>query len=286
MKLVGLVYNKEELDVLKDKLDCVMIEIDGLSNPKYSNYDSIDLILTANEYNLTPILKINKMVHPKEVEFVKNEVVKYLDYNCLFYITDLGVLNIFKKLNVINRVIYDPITMICNSLDAKNYQDLGCDSIGISNEITLEDLNTIINKSNVKAFYQVFGYRLMFHSKRSLVSLYEEKIASNFIKDDLWLIEATRNDRYPLVENEHGTLIYRSGITSLIREIKNLNITYAFIDHFRLDNSLYNEVINIYHDYLNGNINLDLAKGKLELLNLNYSDGFSYKDSVYQKEEF
>ena len=44
--------------------------------------------------------------------------------------------------------------------------------------------------------------------------------------------------------------------------------------------------LNEDYDYLNDNINLNLAKEKLELLNLSYSDGFSYKDSVYQKEEF
>ena len=136
MKLVGLVYSIEELDNLKDKLDCVMIEVNGLSNPKFSNYDSFAMINKVNEYNLIPILKINKMVHPNEIDYVKSKLLKYINYNCLFYVTDLGVLNILKNFNVINRVIYDPITMICNSLDAKNYYDLGVNSIGISNEIS------------------------------------------------------------------------------------------------------------------------------------------------------
>ena len=76
MKLVGLVYSIEELDNLKDKLDCVMIEVNGLSNPKFSNYDSFAMINKVNEYNLIPILKINKMVHPNEIDYVKITVVK------------------------------------------------------------------------------------------------------------------------------------------------------------------------------------------------------------------
>ena len=126
----------------------------------------------------------------------------------------------------------------------------------------------------------------MFHSKRNLLSLYEEKIQTKFSKDNLWIEEATRNDLYPIVENEQGTLIYRSGITSLIKEIKKLNIEYAYFDHFRIDSTTYLEVISIYKEYLDNKIDLTLAKEKLELFNLKFSDGFSYKDSVYQKEEF
>lgn len=286
MKLVGLLYQLEELDNLKDKLDCVMIEVDYLSNPKFSNYNHIDMIKKSLQYNIKPILKFNRMIHPKEIDIVKNIINEYINYDCLFYITDLGLLNLFKKLNLVNKVIYDPITMICNSLDAKNYSDFGVESIGVSNEITLEDLNLIINKTNVNTFYQVFGYRLMLHSRRYLVSLYEEKINHKFDKKNMVLEESTRNDIYPIVENEQGTLIYRSGIISLIKEIKDMKIEYAYFDHFNINNDTYNEIINIYYDYLNDNIDLSLAKQKLELLNLNFSDGFSYKDSVYQKEEF
>lgn len=286
MKLVGLIYQEEELDILKDKLDAVMIEVDYLSNPMFKKYDSKKIIEKTLSYNLIPILKFNKMIHPNEITIVKNMINDYLNYNCLYYITDLGLLNIFKELNLINKVIYDPITMICNSLDAKNYYDFGVCSVGISNEITIEDLNLIINKTNVKAFYQVFGYRLMLHSKRMLVSLYEEKINKKFNKDNMVLVESTRSDIYPIVENDQGTLIYRSGIISLIKELKNMNLEFAYIDHFRIDDKTYIEVVNIYSNYLNDKIELTLAKEQLELLNLNYSDGFSYKDSVYQKEEF
>ena len=286
MKLVGLIYNEQELNNLKDKLDAVMVEVEYLSNPYYAKYNSKDLIVKASKLNLTPILKVNRMVHPFELEHIKQIISEYLDYNCLFYVTDLGLVQYFKELNYLNRVIYDPITMICNSLDAKNYYNFGFDSIGLSSEITLEDLNLIINRADIKAFYQVFGYRLMFHSKRNLLSLYEEKIETKFSKDNLWIEEATRNDLYPIVENEQGTLIYRSGITSLIKEIKKLNIEYAYFDHFRIDSTTYLEVISIYKEYLDNKIDLTLAKEKLELFNLKFSDGFSYKDSVYQKEEF
>lgn len=286
MKLVGLIYLEAEIDILKDKLDAVMIEMDYLSNPRFSNYETVNIIEKCLKYNLIPILKMNRMVHPFEISNVETIINSYIKYNCLFYVTDLGLVNIFRKLGIISRVIYDPITMICNSLDAKNYYNMGFNSLGLSSEITLEDLKLIIEKANIKVFYQIFGYRLMFHSKRSLISLYSQKIASNINNDNLWIEEATRNDLYPIEENEQGTLIYRSGVTSLIKEIKNLNIEYAYIDHFRLNTDVYIEVVNIYNSYLNNDIELSLAKEKLELLNLNYSDGFSYKDSVYQKEEF
>ena len=74
MKLVGLIYQEEELDILKDKLDAVMIEVDYLSNPMFKKYDSKKIIEKTLSYNLIPILKFNKMIHPNEITIVKNMI--------------------------------------------------------------------------------------------------------------------------------------------------------------------------------------------------------------------
>jgi hypothetical protein len=45
-------------------------------------------------------------------------------------------------------------------------------------------------------------------------------------------------------------------------------------------------VLKIYNKYINNEINLDDALSLISSLDLNIEDGFTYKDSVYQKEEF
>lgn len=286
MNLTASIYSIEELNNIKDYVSSVMIEHEFLSNPYHFKSSCIDLINESLKYNLVTILKVNRMVHPSDLDEIKKLLSEFISYNILFYVTDLGVAKILKDMNVINRVIYDPMTMICNSLDAKEYLDYGFNSVGLSLEIKIDDVKTISDKVANKIFYQVFGYHLMFHSKRSLVTLYGEKINKEINLSNMNLKEATRNDMYPIVQNEQGTLIYRSYLISLIKHIKELNIKYAYFEHFRIDNEVYLEIIKIYNDYIMNKETLINSIQKLEILNLNIKDGFTYQDSVYQKEEF
>ena len=86
MKLVGLIYLEAEIDILKDKLDAVMIEMDYLSNPRFSNYETVNIIEKCLKYNLIPILKMNRMVHPFEISNVETIINSYIKYNCLKFV--------------------------------------------------------------------------------------------------------------------------------------------------------------------------------------------------------
>ena len=100
------------------------------------------------------------------------------------------------------------------------------------------------------------------------------------------IVEATRNDSYPIVENDKGTFIYRSYLISLLKEIKNLNLEYGFIESFNIKIENYISVLEIFYKYLNDEYSLNQAIEHLTLLNLDIKDGFSYQDSIYNKEEF
>ena len=284
MELVTSIYNLCELEILKDKLDCALIHVPFLS----INYQNID-VDKALDYciknNIKPILSLNRIFHPKDLGSVNELINKYKDTNCMFYIADLGALNLFIKANLVNRVIYNPETMITNYLDMNEYYSFGVDAIGVSSEITLNDLNKIAEVNN-NIFYQIFGKRLMFYSRRKLISLYGEQSNKEYPKNNVYLRESTRNDYFPIIENENNTLIYRSYNISLLAYLDEMNIKYAYIESFDLDMNKFKIVNSIYYDYLHQNINLTLAKVKLNELNLNIEDGFIYNDSVYQKEEF
>ena len=95
-----------------------------------------------------------------------------------------------------------------------------------------------------------------------------------------------RKDKYPLLETNLGTYIYRSYQLSLIKHIKELNLKYAYFESRFIEFDTYLKVLKIYNKYLNDEINLDEAVNYISTLELNIEDGFTYKDSVYQKEEF
>ena len=284
MNLVTSIYTLDELSLLKNKLDYALIHI-----PFYSvNYKDIDIDMALDyckNNNIKPILSLNRIFHPGDLDGVLKIINKYKNEDVLFYIADLGALNLFIKNNIVNKVIYNPETMITNYLDMNEYYSLGVNACGISNEITINDLNKISEVNN-NIYYQVFGRRLMFYSRRKLISLYGKKNNIEYPKNNTYLRESTRTDYFPIIENENGTLIYRSYNISLLSYLDSLNIKYAYIESFDMDMNIFEKVNEIFYDVIHNNISLMNAKIKLNELNIKIEDGFIYKDSVYQKEEF
>ena len=111
---------------------------------------------------------------------------------------------------------------------------------------------------------------------------YWKKIGS----DNLVLKESTRDDIMPIIENKNGTLVYRSYILNLFKNINQLQfIKYAYLDSLKIDNDKYIKALKCFYDFKNNKISFDEGIDILNSLGLDYEDGFLYKDSVYQKEE-
>lgn len=276
MKLVCSLSSLTLLDKVSSYVDGILVE---------DEEDIIQKINTIDSYGLVSIYKLNEMVFPLEIEAYRKKILLTKATNCLYYITDLGLAHILKELGLMDRTIFDPITMITNSLDAKEFMDYGFHSIGLSNEITLKDVEDIIFKTNCKAFMQVFGYRLMLSTRRRLISLYQEKIQTDFPKENLWIQEATRTDYFPIEETKQGTKIFRSQIICLLNELDSLTLEYAYLDSFRQDEATFIEVVKLFYARKNGKSKEEVLTS-LSALNLPIGEGFSYQDTVYLKEEF
>ena len=249
--------------------------------PSFFNPFSYDDFIKLNSLNKIIILRLDILVNEKDLSFYKDLILKVKDLNIYYYITDLGILNILKSLNLINKIIYDPFTMICNKLDAKYYYDLGICAVAPSLEIPYKD----VREFNVPLFYLGFGRRLMFNSKRLLLSLYKEEKNLDFKTDNLSIIEEKRNDIFPIFE-DMGTYIYRSYyLNNLIITKDNKNIKFLFIDSLTIDSLTYFKLVEAYYKYYNNIIALNEFKDLINELNLKIEDGFTYQDSVYQKEE-
>ncbi len=223
-------------------------------------------------------------MHPGDLKNVEELINKYKNNDVLFYIADLGVLNILKKYDLLDKVIYNPETMITNYLDLKLYSDmvLAC---GVSNEITLDDLKNMYDKTSSNIFYQGFGLRLMFYSRRKLISLYGNKNNTTYPKENVYLREITRTDYMPIIENEENTLIYRPYYISLLDKLNEIKfVKFLYIESFNIDMDLFKDINRIYFEAIK-NDKLLYVLPEFNSLKLNIEDGFIYKDSVYQKEE-
>ncbi len=272
--------NLKEAKLLKDYCDGYLV---GLANyiPSFLSPFSYEDFLKLLDLDKLIILRLDVLVREKEIEDYEKLIIKLKDLNILYYITDLGILNILKKQGLINKTIYDPFTMICNYLDAKTYYNLGLDAISPSLEIPYKD----ILKIDVPLFYLGFGRRLMFNSKRNLLSLYKEEKNLSFSLDNLTIIEEKRTDSFPIFE-DMGTYIYRSYYLNNLEFAKNnSNIKYLYVEHLTIDSKTYLKLIELIKLYLKDDNYLETLNNYLITNNLNVSEGFNYQDSIYQKEE-
>lgn len=281
--LLSAIYNMKELNKLNGLIDGAI-----LNNKKYSLiYDELNLDLAYSfclNNNILPIISLNKMFYPNELEEIKDVFNKY--DKAKFLITDLGLFNIAKSLKIENKLIYNPETMLTNYLDLELYKNLGFDALAMSLEIPFSDVVLAKEKTNANLFYMVFGKRMMLYSRRKLLSLYKEKANINIPNETLYLKEINRDDYFPIIENETGTKIFRSYIVSYLDQLDKIEFKYNYLDSYDIDFDIYKKVIIIFKDYLDKKVSKEESLNKLNALNLNINDGFKYKDSVYQKEEF
>ena len=275
----------EQLNNLSSVLDYALL----MSKDASLNYKDLNLneaISFCKDKGIGIILSMDKIYQPSNLSFAEAFLELYKDSCEYFYVTDLGVCNLAIKKGLIDRVIFDPKTMVTNSLDLGIYQSFGFNAVGVSSEITINDLKEIVSKTKNNVFYQVFGYRLMFYSKRHLISLYSLKNNDNYPKDDVYFKEATRNDYFPGFENDNGTVMYRSYIISLLEYLEDLrNIKYGFLESYRIEDKKMKQVLKLYQKVINGTPDIELCQDMFNKLGFYVEEGFTKKDSVYQKEE-
>lgn len=283
MQTIASVYNLKQLNKWVDYLDGAILNFKAFS----LIYDELDIdkaIMILKNKNKGIILAINKMIYPNETEALEQFILKYKD-DAIFLVTDLACVYIAKKYNILDKIIYDPQTMITNYLDLQAFNSYNFKAIGMSLEIPFNDVCHSQELVNAPLFYQVFGYRLMFYSKRKLLTLYEQKANIKAHSHNLFIKESTRNDYFPIIENKNGTMIYRGYLINLLnQDLKNIN--YQYLESLYIDDIVFGKILKLFFNLKNKEISLDEFNSNLNDLNLNIEDGFTYKDSVYQKELF
>ena len=283
MKITAAIYNNKMLEEVYSYIDAAVLMV-----PHYSYiFEDLDIdsaIELCQKAYIEPILSIQRIFFENELEDIKEFIKKYS--NLRFLVSDLGVVQIFKELDLIGNVIFDSPTMVCNTLDFELYSSYGFKAVSMSNEITLKDIKDTFNKCEGSIYYQVFGRKLMFYTKRRLVDLYKEFRKLKFKNTDLRIKEEQRDYEIPIVQSENGTFCFRQYFISLLDEINDISfIRYAYFESLTLSADQYKKVLSIYRNYLKGSLSLEQSKHEFETMNLPVEPGFIYNDSVDTKEK-
>lgn len=225
-------FSIEELVEIREKCDQLKMRMYCLVNRFF-----IERELTALRVHLTKLKEIN-------VDGI------YYGDECVLYEAD--------KLQMKDKLIYNPDTLITNHQDVQYYLDEGIQMVSISKEITHDEICQIAQQIEGECEIIIHGRLTMMHSKRNLLTSYMQFVKrDNSVHDNknLYIMEETRNDHMPIYEDEAGTHVF-SGFTLTSFEELTSFVKHG-IRHVRIEGLFHDvnytiEALRYYHGILDG----------------------------------
>ena len=175
--------------------------------------------------------------------------------------------------------------MVTNYNTCNFYYNEGVKYGYLANEITLDEMIEIMNKSRMSFLVNIISHPVMAHSKRKLLTNYFK--ANNIKKEkDSYLLKEKGNVNYIILEDDSGTTIRYGNIINGTKAIKSLienSISYLVIDASYIDSNIIFKSLELLFLLKN---NLDTPRyqellGKLEKI-LGADTGFFYKKTIYK----
>lgn len=289
MELVVTLRKRDMLDKLAPLVDGIIV---GKFFTTGFNY-TLDEIKEINDYCKNHNRKIYIVLDDFISENDKEQLVNYLhfikDLNVDgIYFHDLGVYDAAKMYSLNNKLIYDGKTVLCNSLDTA-YMLKKVDSVVISRELTLEEINTIVRNNQGKVDLQIFGHVRLSYSKRKFLKNYFKEINKEYDylnKETLTIAEEQRDYRFPIMETADGTYIYSDYIFEMMSEIVDIKpyIKRGIIDTLFIDDNIVIQACRNYRRITSENKEF-LKHNLLHNYPENYSNGYFYLKTNITKDE-
>ena len=160
-----------------------------------------------------------------------------------FIIEDIGMLSYLKSKG------YEVILFenhLNNNYETVNIMLRDVDSLVISSDITLEEINKIIKESTKSLVLNTFFKPMVMYSRRRLVSNYDRFYGKAF-EDTLEIKDETFNKIFDLVENKWGTSVFNKEFVDYrkaLSDIEDSKIKYYLIDTNFIDYNIVKNVID------------------------------------------
>ena len=268
---ISTIHSFESLEMLKNSgIDAVIIGIPCFSIRHTIEVKLEDLFVwkkKCDELNIKLYVNCLKFVHENEIGQLKNTLsfLKEINVDGIYY-GDEGVLYEAIQLNMQDKLIYQPETLVTSSNDVNFYMSCGIQAVSLAHELSLEEICSIASKNqNVEVL--IHGYYSIMYSRRPLIKNYFNAIKKEIdLSKSYDLIEQTRKDRMPIIQSEYGTTVFSEHPKGSYFQFHRLNS--VGIRRFRIDSIFFDDAwcANVVESYIN------------------HTSLFGYDDSWYNKE--
>jgi len=246
---------------------------------KYYTLDEISAI--SSKFKGEIFVKMNKNFMNKDIKDLKR-ILPLLDKmkitGIFFY--DLALLQLKKELNLDVNLVWNQTHMVNNYKTCNYYFSRGVKYALLGKEITLDEILTIIKKSDITCMVEVVSRPSVAFSKRKLITNYCKNIGIskiNFLK----IKERVSNLDFDLVEDNNGCSIFLDTITngtSIIKDLYLNGCSYIIMREYGIDN--FYELVQDTIKYISSGCSDDNYIIKYK--RLGDSTNFFFKKTIYR----
>lgn len=278
-KILTLPSNLNEIEKTIELVDGFIIGIrDMCVNTNFCiDIEELDLLNKLKGKDI--FISLNKNMHNKDLEIVKEILIKLNNYNIkgvLYY--DVGVLNIYNKLDLNYNLVWSQEHLTTNYNTINYWNKMGAKYAYISSDITEEEIIKITENSKSKLLVTLFGYLPMFVSKRHIVKNYLEYFK---IDDESSINYMEKEDKtYPIIDNKVGTQVYSNNILNGIKSSLNINVDYVVLNSFQVELDKFINVIELFKTVNKDNVEEYNEKINSMFTNVDY--GFLNTKTIYR----
>ena len=214
-------------------------------------YDINEINELSNQYEIYVIM--NKFLHRKIDDF--RNIYNNFNNNIKFIVEDIGLTDIIENDRL---VMYE--NHILSNYKAINYlKEIGYNNVVINNDLTINEIKEIINKTNSNLYYFYVSKNQLMYSRRPLVSDYNEyyKLEN---KDSYKITEQISKKVLEINEEKDGSIVFYNKIfcaSKYLNDLKSMNLIInlskideinekMILDGFKNEN-LYNLIDSDYY---------------------------------------
>ena len=241
--------------------------------------------LFSKTFSVKEIKQIIKENKDKEIFAELNYVVpnsKIDEYkNMLKSLDKLGLKGIIVgdiaalTYNLETPIILNQLHLNNSSLTINHYYKNGVAGFILTNDITIDEINTIRKNTKAILFKEVFTLPHLSTSLRKLVSNYKNYFNIDSNSKNYYICENKKDTYYSVIEDNYGTHILGSKVLNLFDELDYLDVNYIILNNYMLDNEKFKKVLDIF-------INNDKEKSFYIKNEFDTDKGFINKKTIYK----
>jgi len=193
--------NKEQIKAIcKNGFNSFILPVENMSIGFDSYFTLEEISVLSKEHDI--YLMINKFFHHAEISEVIETLNGLKNIKGMF-IEDLGLITNLKNQNVI--LYQNHLNMSYDSINM--YNSLGLKNIVLSNELTIDEIREINEKSDSKFYYFILSKNILMYTRRNLISNYNKHFGLNSNINRSKISESVSGYEMIVKEKEYGTAV-------------------------------------------------------------------------------